>query len=41
LQNPEGIADEITEAAKGCEFIVFTAGSGGSTGADKTPLNRS
>ncbi|SES21591.1 SDR family oxidoreductase [Salisediminibacterium halotolerans] len=34
----EGSVDEIAEAAKGCDAIVFTAGSGGSTGADKTLL---
>lgn len=30
--------DEIATAAKGCDAIVFTAGSGGSTGADQTLL---
>ena len=34
----EGSVDEIAEAAKGCDAIVFTAGSGGHTGADKTLL---
>lgn len=33
-----GTVDEITNAAKGCDAIVFTAGSGGSTGADQTLL---
>ncbi|MFJ7931427.1 SDR family oxidoreductase [Peribacillus sp. NPDC096448] len=33
-----GSVDEITNAAKGCDAIVFTAGSGGSTGADQTLL---
>ncbi|MGG3181410.1 SDR family oxidoreductase [Priestia megaterium] len=34
----EGNVDEIAKAAEGCEAIVFTAGSGGHTGADKTLL---
>lgn len=34
----EGSVDEIAEAAKGCDAIVFTAGSGGHTGTDKTLL---
>jgi uncharacterized protein YbjT (DUF2867 family) len=34
----EGTVEEITEAAQGCEAIVFTAGSGGHTGLDKTLL---
>ncbi|HWO97822.1 MAG TPA: SDR family oxidoreductase [Bacillus sp. (in: firmicutes)] len=38
VANLEGSVDEIAEAAKGCEAIVFTAGSGGHTGADKTLL---
>lgn len=38
LANLEGSVDAITEAAKGADAIVFTAGSGGSTGADKTLL---
>ncbi|MBT2647759.1 SDR family oxidoreductase [Bacillus sp. ISL-34] len=33
-----GSVDEIANAAKGCDVIVFTAGSGGSTGADQTLL---
>ena len=33
-----GSVEEITNAAKGCDAIVFTAGSGGSTGADQTLL---
>jgi uncharacterized protein YbjT (DUF2867 family) len=36
--NLEGSVVEIAEAAKGCDAIVFTAGSGGNTGADKTLL---
>ena len=38
LADLEGSVEEITEAAKGCDAIVFTAGSGGHTGADKTML---
>ncbi|RBW69594.1 SDR family oxidoreductase [Bacillus taeanensis] len=38
LADLEGNVDEIAEAAKGCDAIVFTAGSGGHTGADKTLL---
>lgn len=38
LANLEGSVEELAEAAKGCEAIVFTAGSGGNTGADKTLL---
>lgn len=34
----KGTVDEIANAAKGCDAIVFTAGSGGSTGADQTLL---
>ncbi|KAB7704724.1 NAD(P)H-binding protein [Bacillus aerolatus] len=34
----EGSVDEIAAAAKGCEAVVFTAGSGGHTGPDKTLL---
>ncbi|MFJ8071661.1 SDR family oxidoreductase [Peribacillus sp. NPDC096447] len=33
-----GSVEEIMNAAKGCDAIVFTAGSGGSTGADQTLL---
>ncbi|MGE7879303.1 SDR family oxidoreductase [Peribacillus muralis] len=33
-----GSVEEIANAAKGCDAIVFTAGSGGSTGADQTLL---
>lgn len=33
-----GTVDEIAEAAKGCDAIVFTAGSGGHTGSDQTLL---
>jgi uncharacterized protein YbjT (DUF2867 family) len=38
VANLEGSVEEIAEAAKGCDAIVFTAGSGGHTGADKTLL---
>lgn len=34
----EGSVDQIAEAAHGCDAVVFTAGSGGHTGADKTLL---
>ncbi|MFL0362780.1 SDR family oxidoreductase [Pseudobacillus sp. 179-B 2D1 NHS] len=38
VANLEGSVEEITEAAKGCEAVIFTAGSGGQTGWDKTLL---
>ncbi|PAV31629.1 sugar epimerase [Virgibacillus profundi] len=38
VANLEGSVDEIAEAASGCDAVIFTAGSGGSTGADKTLL---
>jgi uncharacterized protein YbjT (DUF2867 family) len=38
VRNLEGRVDEIADAAKGCDAVVFTAGSGGHTGADKTLL---
>lgn len=38
LADLEGSVDEIADAAKGCDAIVFTAGSGGHTGPDKTLL---
>ena len=34
----EGSVKEIADAANGCDAIVFTAGSGGNTGFDKTLL---
>lgn len=34
----EGSVDEIAAAMEGCDAVVFTAGSGGGTGADKTLL---
>lgn len=36
LADLEDSVDVLAEAAKGCDAIVFTAGSGGKTGADKT-----
>jgi uncharacterized protein YbjT (DUF2867 family) len=38
LADLEGSVDEIAEAAKGCDAVVFTAGSCGHTGAEKTLL---
>lgn len=38
LTSLEGSVEEITEAMKGCDAVVFAAGSGGKTGADKTLL---
>lgn len=38
LADLEGTVVHIAEAAKGCDAIVFSAGSGGHTGADKTLL---
>lgn len=38
LASLEGSIDEIAEAMAGCDAVVFTAGSGGETGADKTLL---
>ncbi|GAB3049033.1 SDR family oxidoreductase [Virgibacillus ainsalahensis] len=38
VANLEGSVDEISEAAKGCEAVIFTAGSGAHTDADKTLL---
>ncbi|WP_019415415.1 SDR family oxidoreductase [Paenisporosarcina sp. TG20] len=34
----EGSIEDIAKAAKGCDAIIFTAGSGGHTGYDKTLL---
>jgi len=36
--NLEGTVEELQKALSGCDAIVFTAGSGGSTGSDKTLL---
>lgn len=38
LADLEGSVEKIEEAAKGCDAVVFTAGSGSHTGADKTIL---
>ncbi|WDH82524.1 SDR family oxidoreductase [Paenibacillus urinalis] len=38
LADLEGTVEELAEAMKGNDAVVFTAGSGGSTGADKTLL---
>ncbi len=38
LADLEGSPEDIAKAAEGCDAIVFTAGSGGSTGYDKTLL---
>ncbi|SFA94510.1 Uncharacterized conserved protein YbjT, contains NAD(P)-binding and DUF2867 domains [Lentibacillus halodurans] len=38
IANLEGNKKSIVKAAKGCEAVVFTAGSGGKTGPDKTLL---
>ncbi|MHA7136509.1 SDR family oxidoreductase [Rossellomorea arthrocnemi] len=38
LVDLEGTVEEITQGLKGADAVVFTAGSGGKTGADKTLL---
>lgn len=38
LADLEGNMDQIAEAAKGVDAVVFTAGSGSHTGADKTMM---
>jgi uncharacterized protein YbjT (DUF2867 family) len=38
VANLEGSADELQEAMAGNDAVIFTAGSGASTGADKTML---
>lgn len=38
IANLEGRKEAIRKAAKGCDAVIFTAGSGGSTGSDKTLL---
>jgi len=38
LADLEGSMDQIAEAAKGVDAVVFTAGSGSHTGADKTMM---
>ncbi|WP_078391659.1 SDR family oxidoreductase [Shouchella patagoniensis] len=34
----EGSIDDLVEVVQGCDAVVFTAGSGGHTGADKTVM---
>lgn len=34
----EGSVESIAEASTGCDAVIYTAGSGGSTGSDKTLL---
>jgi uncharacterized protein YbjT (DUF2867 family) len=38
LGDLEGSVDELAKMAEGCEAVIFTAGSGGHTGPDKTML---
>nr|WP_106783147.1 SDR family oxidoreductase [Lysinibacillus timonensis] len=38
IGNLEGTVEQLVEAVKGCDAVVFTAGSGGHTGYDKTLL---
>lgn len=38
VANLEGTVDEIATAIKGCDAVIFSAGSGGHTGPDKTLL---
>ncbi|CAM3500731.1 NAD(P)H-binding protein [Marinicrinis lubricantis] len=38
LGNLEGTVEQLEDAVKGCDAVVFTAGSGGLTGYDKTLL---
>ncbi|MFA1819343.1 SDR family oxidoreductase [Virgibacillus oceani] len=38
IANLEGSANELKEAMAGSDAVIFTAGSGGGTGADKTML---
>lgn len=38
IANIEGSVESLTDAVKGCDAVVFTAGSGGHTGFDKTLL---
>ncbi|SFD68930.1 Uncharacterized conserved protein YbjT, contains NAD(P)-binding and DUF2867 domains [Lentibacillus persicus] len=38
IANLEGRKTSIVKAARGCDAVVFAAGSGGSTGAEKTLL---
>ncbi|SEQ31888.1 SDR family oxidoreductase [Piscibacillus halophilus] len=38
LADLEGPVDQLAQAADGCDAVIFAAGSGGQTGADKTLL---
>ncbi|ALC91458.1 sugar epimerase [Bacillus sp. FJAT-18017] len=38
LGNLEGTVEELAKTVKGCDAVVFSAGSGGHTGLDKTLL---
>jgi uncharacterized protein YbjT (DUF2867 family) len=38
IANLEGSVDEIATAMQGCDAVIFSAGSGGHTGPDKTLL---
>ncbi len=38
IANLEGSVDEIATAIQGCDAVIFSAGSGGHTGPDKTLL---
>ncbi|MFD2639517.1 SDR family oxidoreductase [Piscibacillus salipiscarius] len=38
LADLEGPVDQLAQAADGCDAVIFAAGSGGKTGADKTLL---
>ncbi|QQK74984.1 SDR family oxidoreductase [Salicibibacter cibarius] len=38
LGDLEGSVDGLVKVAKGCEAVIFTAGSGGHTGPDKTMI---
>lgn len=38
VANLEGRVDDLAKAMEGCDTVIFSAGSGGKTGADKTLL---
>ncbi|RPF53414.1 SDR family oxidoreductase [Aquisalibacillus elongatus] len=38
LADLEGPVEQLAQAAEGCDAVIFAAGSGGQTGADKTLL---
>lgn len=38
VQSLEDSVEQLAQASKGCDAVVFTAGSGGSTGSDQTLL---